>query len=168
MTPDQKPEWFQIADEDNAASTRKISKGLPIMALVAVAAIIGVGAIFAQPQEQAPANATETVAPAVVDTTQTSANSESVAPTNNDAPAVTSANKESVAPAASEPVAPKAEPVAPKAEPVAPKAEPVAPKATATPGVSNPLGKKPKNGEHEGHEGGEHEGGEHEGGEEDD
>ena len=153
MTPDQKPEWFQIADEDNAASTRKISKGLPIMALVAVAAIIGVGAIFAQPQEQAPANATETVAPAVVDTTQTSANSESVAPTNNDAPAVTSANKESVAPAASEPVATKAEPVAPKAEPVAPK-------ATATPGVSNPLGKKPKNGEHEGHEGGEHEGGE--------
>lgn len=149
MTPDQKPEWFQIADEDNAASTRKISKGLPIMALVAVAAIIGVGAIFAQPQEQAPANATETVAPAVVDTTQTSANSESVAPTNNDAPAVTSANKEnkeSVAPAAS--------------EPVAPKAEPIAPKATATPGVSNPLGKKPKNGEHEGHEGGEHEGGE--------
>jgi len=153
MTPDQKPEWFQIADEDNAASTRKISKGLPIMALVAVAAIIGVGAIFAQPQEQAPANATETVAPAVVDTTQTSANSKSEAPANNDAPAVTSANKESVAPAASEPVAPKAEPVAPKAEPVAPK-------ATATPGVSNPLGKKPKNGEHEGHEGGEHEGGE--------
>ena len=160
MTPDQKPEWFQIADEDNAASTRKISKGLPIMALVAVAAIIGVGAILAQPQEQAPANATETVAPAVVDTTQTSANSESVAPTNNDAPAVTSANKESVAPAASEPVATKAEPVAPKAEPVAPKVDPVAPKATATPGVSNPLGKKPKNGEHEGHEGGEHEGGE--------
>ena len=159
MTPDQKPEWFQIADEDNAASTRKISKGLPIMALVAVAAIIGVGAILAQPQEQAPANATETVAPAVVDTTQTSANSESVAPTNNDAPAVTSANKESVAPAASEPVATKAEPVATKAEPVAPKVDPVAPKATATPGVANPLGKKPKNGEHEGHEGGEHEGG---------
>ena len=153
MTPDQKPKWFQIADEDNAASTRKISKGLPIMALVAVAAIIGVGAIFAQPQELAPANATETVAPAVVDTTQTSANSKSEAPANNDAPAVTSANKESVAPAASEPVAPKAEPVAPKAEPVAPK-------ATATPGVANPLGKKPKNGEHEGHEGGEHEGGE--------
>ena len=143
MTPDQKPEWFQIADEDNAASTRKISKGLPIMALVVLAAIIGVGAIFAQPQEQAPANATETVAPAVVDTTQTSANSESVAPTNNDAPAVTSANKESVAPAASEPTT---------------KAEPVAPKTPATPGVANPLAKKPKGGEHEGREHGEHEG----------
>ena len=62
MTPDKKPEWFQLADADNSASTRKISKGLPIMALVAVAAIIGVGAIFAQPQEQSPANATEPVA----------------------------------------------------------------------------------------------------------
>jgi hypothetical protein len=80
MTPNQKPEWFQIADADNAASTRKISKGLPIMALVTVAAIIGVGAMVAQPQEQTPANATETVAPAVVDSTQTSASSESLAP----------------------------------------------------------------------------------------
>lgn len=120
MTPDQKPEWFQIADADNAASTRKISKGLPIMALVAVAAIIGVGAVVAQPQEQTPANATETVAPVVVDPTQTSAKNESVAP----AASVPSASK-----------------------------------APVTPGVANPLGKKPKNGEHEGREDGEHEGG---------
>jgi cytoskeletal protein RodZ len=148
MTPDKKPEWFQLADADNSASTRKISKGLPIMALVAVAAIIGVGAIFAQPQEQSPANATETVAPAVVNSTQTSAKSESVAPTNNDAPAVTSAKKESVAPATAEPTT---------------KAEPVAPKAPAAPGVANPLAKKPKGGEHEGREHGEHEGDDDEG-----
>jgi len=143
MTPDKKPEWFQLADADNSASTRKISKGLPIMALVAVAAIIGVGAIFAQPQEQSPANATETVAPAVVNSTQTSAKSETVAPANTDAPAVTSAKKESVAPATAEPTT---------------KAEPVAPKAPAAPGVANPLAKKPKGGEHEGREHGEHEG----------
>jgi cytoskeletal protein RodZ len=148
MTPDKKPEWFQLADADNSASTRKISKGLPIMALVAVAAIIGVGAIFAQPQEQSPANATETVAPAVVNSTQTSAKSESVAPTNNDAPTVTSAKKESVAPATAEPTT---------------KAEPVAPKAPAAPGVANPLAKKPKGGEHEGREHGEHEGDDDEG-----
>jgi cytoskeletal protein RodZ len=148
MTPEKKPEWFQLADADNSASTRKISKGLPIMALVAVAAIIGVGAIFAQPQEQSPANATETVAPAVVNSTQTSAKSESVAPTNNDAPAVTSAKKESVAPATAEPTT---------------KAEPVAPKAPAAPGVANPLAKKPKGGEHEGREHGEHEGDDDEG-----
>lgn len=148
MTPDNKPEWFKLAETDNSASTRKISKGLPIMALVAVAAIIGVGAIFAQPQEQSPANATETVAPAVVNSTQTSAKSESVAPTNNDAPTVTSAKKESVAPATAEPTT---------------KAEPVAPKAPAAPGVANPLAKKPKGGEHEGREHGEHEGDDDEG-----
>jgi len=148
MTPDKKPEWFQLADADNSASTRKISRGLPIMALVAVAAVIGVGAIFAQPQEQSPANATETVAPAVVNSTQTSAKSESVAPTNNDAPTVTSAKKESVAPATAEPTT---------------KAEPVAPKAPAAPGVANPLAKKPKGGEHEGREHGEHEGDDDEG-----
>lgn len=146
MTPEKKPEWFQLADADNSASTRKISKGLPIMSLVAVAAIIGVGAIFAQPQEQSPANATETVAPAVVNSTQTSAKSETVAPTNTDAPAVTSAKKESVA----------------TAEPTI-KAEPVAPKAPAAPGVANPLAKKPKGGEHEGREHGEHEGDDDEG-----
>jgi len=148
MTPDKKPEWFQLADADNSASTRKISKGLPIRALVAVAAIIGVGAIFAQPQEQSPANATETVAPAVVNSTQTSAKSETVAPANTDAPAVTSAKKESVAPATAEPTT---------------KAEPVAPKAPAAPGVANPLAKKPKGGEHEGREHGEHEGDDDEG-----
>ena len=148
MTPDKKPEWFQLADADNSASTRKISKGLPIMALVAVAAIIGVGAIFAQPQEQSPANATETVAPAVVNSTQTSAKSETVAPANTDAPAVTSAKKESVAPATAEPTT---------------KAEPVAPKAPAAPGVANPLAKKPKGGEHEGREHGGHEGDDDEG-----
>lgn len=148
MTPEKKPEWFQLADADNSASTRKISKGLPIMALVVVAAIIGVGAIFAQPQEQTPANATETVAPAVVNSTQTSAKSETVAPANTDAPAVTSAKKESVAPATAEPTT---------------KAEPVAPKAPAAPGVANPLAKKPKGGEHEGREHGEHEGDDDEG-----
>ena len=148
MTPEKKPEWFQLADADNSASTRKISKGLPIMALVAVAAIIGVGAIFAQPQEQSPANATETVAPAVVNSSQTSAKSETVAPANTDAPAVTSAKKESVAPATAEPTT---------------KAEPVAPKAPAAPGVANPLAKKPKGGEHEGREHGEHEGDDDEG-----
>ena len=167
MTPDNKPEWFHLADADKSASVRKISKGLPIMALVAVAAIIGVGTIFAQPQEQTPANATETVAPAVVASTQSPAKSVSVAPSNSDTPATKAAEPVALK---AEPVAPKAEPVAPKAEPVAPKAEPVAPKAPVSPGVANPLAKKPKGGEHEGgeHEGGEHEGGEHEGGEYDD
>ena len=65
MTPSQKPEWIEIADADNAASVRRISKGLPIMALVAVAAILGVGVVVAQTQEQAPAYAVESVVPSV-------------------------------------------------------------------------------------------------------
>ena len=98
MTPDKKPEWFQLADADNSASIRKISKGLPIMALVAVAAIIGVGAIFAQPQEQTPASATETLAPAVVEATQTSTQSESVPASINNAPAGTASVVTPIAP----------------------------------------------------------------------
>ena len=98
MTPDKKPEWFQLADADNSASIRKISKGLPIMALVAVAAIIGAGAIFAQPQEQSPASATETLAPAVVESTQISTQSESVPASINNAPAGTSSVVTPIAP----------------------------------------------------------------------
>ena len=98
MTPDKKPEWFQLADADNSASIRKISKGLPIMALVAVAAIIGVGAIFAQPQEQTPASATETLAPAVVESTQISTQSESSPILISDAPAGTTSVVTPIAP----------------------------------------------------------------------
>jgi hypothetical protein len=63
MTPSQKPEWIEIADADKTASIRGISKGLPVMALVAVAAIIGMGSIFAQTADQSPASAVETTAP---------------------------------------------------------------------------------------------------------
>jgi hypothetical protein len=117
MTPEKKPEWFQLADADKSASTRKISKGLPIMALVAVAAIIGVGAIFAQPQEQTPASATETLAPAVVESTQISTQSESAPASINNAPAGTTS-----------------------------VVTPIAPKAPAAAGVANPLAKKPMGG----------------------
>ena len=98
MTPNKKPEWFQLADADNSASIRKISKGLPIMALVAVAAIIGVGAIFAQPQEQTPVSATETLAPAVVESTQVSTQSESVPASIKNATAGTSSVVTPIAP----------------------------------------------------------------------
>jgi len=63
MRPPEKPEWIEIADKDNAASPRKISKKLPVIALVAAAAIIGAGAVFGQIAEESPAHATESVAP---------------------------------------------------------------------------------------------------------
>ena len=65
MSPLQKPEWIEISDADKSASIRGISKGLPVMALVAVAAILGIGSIFAQTAEQSPASAIEIAAPAV-------------------------------------------------------------------------------------------------------
>jgi hypothetical protein len=140
MTPDDKPEWFQISDADNAASPRKISKGLPIMAILAVAAIIGIGTVVTQTQDEAPANATETVAPAV-SSDQSSATLSSLTPAKG------SQDNESVAP--SSPIIKSS----------------VTPTASSTPGITNPIGKKPSGGEHEGNE---HEGNEHEGGGEDD
>jgi len=57
MKLSQKPEWLELADNDNAASLSKVSRRLPILALVATAAIVGAGAVFAQPQELSVANA---------------------------------------------------------------------------------------------------------------
>ena len=149
MSPEQKPEWFQIADADNAASPRKISKGLPVIALVAVAAILGVGAVMAQTQEESPANATETVAPAVVDSTQTSTAPSNSGTANISAkPAKGSADNESVA------------------NPVIATDSPTPSVATKT-GVANPaIGNLPTGGEHEGHDRN-HEGGGDDEGEDD-
>jgi hypothetical protein len=113
MSPLQKPEWIEIANADKAASVRRVSKGLPVMALVAVAAILGVGVVAAQTQEQTPANAVESVVPSV-QTTQVAATSDPapMAAANSapirttDVSFVTSASKESVAPTAATPKLP--------------------------------------------------------------
>lgn len=60
MTPLKKPEWIQIADTDNAASVRKVSKALPVIALGSALMIIGAGVVFAQSNNEAPASAVET------------------------------------------------------------------------------------------------------------
>ena len=128
MTPDQKPEWFQIADADKAASVRKVSKKLPIIALMAVAGILGVGVVTAQTQIESPAVATETVAPVistsstpVISTAPTAAATAPKAPTGNEN------SDDAVSP--SQQVAP----------------------APAKSGIAAPkIGKLPKAGEHEG------------------
>ena len=104
MTPSQKPEWIEIADADKAASVRRISKGLPVMALVAVAAILGVGVVAAQTQEQAPANAVESVVP-TVQSSQSSEPSPAIIETQS---AVTQASKASFTPQAVAVVSPSA------------------------------------------------------------
>jgi len=71
---------------------------LPIMALVAAAAIIGVGAIYGQPQGQNLASTTETLASAVVESTQISTQSESSPVLISDAPAGTTSVVTPIAP----------------------------------------------------------------------
>jgi hypothetical protein len=63
MTPKNKPEWFEISENDNSANVRPISKRLPIVALVASALILGIGAVVAQTQEEPPASAVEALTP---------------------------------------------------------------------------------------------------------
>ena len=122
MSPDQKPEWFEITEADNSASVRKVSKKLPLLALVAVAGILGVGAVMAQTQNEPPANATENIVP---DQSLT--------------PAQSSAGNESIAPPDSA--------IAP--QPGSPAGPGIAPKAPA-PGIANPnIGVPPTGGEHE-------------------
>lgn len=57
MKPSPKPEWLELSANDNATFHRRASRGLPVLALVATAAIIGAGAVFAQPQVLPVANA---------------------------------------------------------------------------------------------------------------
>ena len=61
MTPPKKPEWIHIADTDNAASVRKVSKALPAIALGSALMIIGAGVVFAQSNNEVPATAVESV-----------------------------------------------------------------------------------------------------------
>ena len=61
MSPDQKPEWFDITDADNATSPRKVAKTIPLLALAAAVAIIGLGSVFTQTQQEPPASAVENV-----------------------------------------------------------------------------------------------------------
>ena len=60
MKLSQKPEWLE--PNDDAKSHRKVSRGVPVLALVAAATLIGVGAIFAQPQAPSVANTEGSVA----------------------------------------------------------------------------------------------------------
>ena len=57
MTENNKPEWFEITDTDEKPALRKVSKTLPVSAVLVTALILGVGAVVAQTQDQTPASA---------------------------------------------------------------------------------------------------------------
>ena len=64
MSPSQKPEWIEIAEKDSSVIPHKVSKALPVMALVVTASILGMGNLFAHNAEEGPATAIEITAPA--------------------------------------------------------------------------------------------------------
>ena len=76
MTENNKPEWFEIAENDGPAVPPKASKTLPLAAVIATALILGVGAVVAQVQGESPATAVEIAA------VQTTASSSTASPTS--------------------------------------------------------------------------------------
>ena len=57
MTENNKPEWFEITDKDEKPELRKVSKSLPVSAVLVAALILGIGAVVAQTQNETPASA---------------------------------------------------------------------------------------------------------------
>ena len=76
MTENNKPEWFEIAENDGPALPPKASKTLPLAAVIATALILGVGAVVAQVQGESPATAVE------IASVQTTASSSTASPTS--------------------------------------------------------------------------------------
>ena len=60
MTQNNKPEWFEITDADEKPELRKVSKSLPLSAVLVAALILGVGAVTAQTQGVTPLSALNT------------------------------------------------------------------------------------------------------------
>ena len=60
MTQNNKPEWFEITDADEKPELRKVSKSLPVSAVLVAALILGVGAVTAQTQGVTPLSASNT------------------------------------------------------------------------------------------------------------
>ena len=162
MSPDQKPEWFEIADTDNAATPRKVAKTLPLVGLLAAVAIIGLGAGVAQTQQESPASAVESILPVSTSTepvnpaVQTSTTTQGLSST----PAVGSASMETTNPNAILNSVPS--PVqSPTTQATSNTEEPAmspAPKPTVTIKAPTPIKpastgvRPPKGGEHEGKE----------------
>ena len=83
MTPQERPEWFEISEGDDSANVRRVSKRLPVSALLVTLAILGVGAVVAQTQEESPASAIETSVPVA---TQNLTTTNSTSPATTEAP----------------------------------------------------------------------------------
>jgi hypothetical protein len=56
MTQNNKPEWFEIIDADEKPELRKVSKSLPVSAVLVAALILGAGVVVAQSSNETPAS----------------------------------------------------------------------------------------------------------------
>ena len=54
MTENNKPEWFEIIEADEKSELRKVSKSLPLSAVLVAALILGAGAVVGQSQSEQP------------------------------------------------------------------------------------------------------------------
>lgn len=57
MTQNNKPEWFEITDKDEKPELRKVSRSLPVSAVLVAALILGAGAVVTQTKNETPASA---------------------------------------------------------------------------------------------------------------
>ena len=57
MTDNNNPEWFEITDKDEKPELRKVSKSLPVSAVLVAGLVLGFGAVVAQTQNETPASA---------------------------------------------------------------------------------------------------------------
>lgn len=57
MTENNKPEWFEIIEADEKPKLRKVSKSLPVSAVIVAALILGAGAVVGQSQSKEPVSA---------------------------------------------------------------------------------------------------------------
>jgi hypothetical protein len=71
MTENNKPEWFEIAENDGPSAPPKASKVLPALAVFATALILGIGALVAQVQDKSPASAVDAASVQIEDTNNT-------------------------------------------------------------------------------------------------
>ena len=96
MTND-KPEWFEIAEQDGPVKPPKASKALPLAAVFATALILGVGAVVGQVQDGSSVVAVDTASiqteatSGTTSSTTVASNSQSSSVTRIANPAVSSA-----------------------------------------------------------------------------
>ena len=90
MTPQEKPEWFELSEGEGSANVRRVSKTLPIAAVIATMAILGIGGVVAQTQDPSTASAIEVTSPTQAQT-QTQTQSQTQSATTADSVAVSAA-----------------------------------------------------------------------------